>query len=129
MREQRTERVAKLLEKEISSLLLFQSKDPRLRRFTITRVWVSADLRLARVFIDFPGTEVERAEKFEALTHATKFVKAELARKVRIRFFPEIVFVKDDLLPKAFRVVQLINQVESERKKGEKDQPETEGSH
>lgn len=129
MREQRAERIAKLLEKETSSLLLFQMKDPRLKRFTITRVWVSPDLRLARIFIDFPGSEEERIEKFETLTHATKFIKAELARKIRIKFFPEIVFVKDDLLPKAFRVVQLINQMESEWKKGESDQPETEGDH
>ena len=57
MKEQRAERVAELIKREISVILLYRVGDPRLKRFTITQVKVSPDLRQAKVFIYFPGTE------------------------------------------------------------------------
>jgi len=118
MKEQRVERVAELIKREISVILLSRVRDPRLKRFTITQVKVSPDLRQAKVFIDFPGEEKE--EKYQALQKATGFIKSELALRLRIRFMPEITFIKDETLDKAFQVVELLNQIEKEEDEREK---------
>ena len=65
MKEQRVERVAELIKREVSIILLSRVRDPRLKRFTITRVKVSQDLRQAKVFIYFP--EGDKEEKYQAL--------------------------------------------------------------
>ncbi|HOQ67095.1 MAG TPA: 30S ribosome-binding factor RbfA [Candidatus Atribacteria bacterium] len=112
MKEQRAERVAELIKREISVILLYRVGDPRLKRFTITQVKVSPDLRQAKVFIYFPGTE--KKEKYQALQKATGFIKNELALRLRIKFMPEIIFVMDETMDKAFQVVELLNQMERE---------------
>ena len=106
MKEQRVERVAELIKREVSIILLSRVRDPRLKRFTITRVKVSQDLRQAKVFIYFP--EGDKEEKYQALQKATGFIKSELALRLRIKFMPEIVFVIDDTMEKAFQVVELL---------------------
>ena len=45
---------------------------------------------------------------------ATGFIKNELALRLRIKFMPEIIFVMDETMDKAFQVVELLNQMERE---------------
>ena len=114
----KVERVAELIKREVSIILLSRVRDPRLKRFTITRVKVSQDLRQAKVFIYFP--EGDKEEKYQALQKATGFIKSELALRLRIKFMPEIVFVIDDTMEKAFQVVELLNQMERKEDGSEK---------
>lgn len=111
MKEQRPLRVAELIKREVSRILLSKIQDPRLRGFTITRVEMSPDLKLAKIFVSFGGQEKEE-EKYEALKKATKFIKGELASRIRIKFMPEIVFVADPTLEKAIKVVELLSRME-----------------
>jgi len=116
MKEQRPKRVAELIKREVSQILISRVEDPRIKRFTITRVEVSPDIRQAKIFISFEEQE-EREERMKILQKATGFVKAELAQRIRIKFMPEIIFVSDSTFDKAFRVVALLNRMEQEEKK------------
>uniref|UniRef100_A0A7V4DGT2 Ribosome-binding factor A n=1 Tax=Candidatus Caldatribacterium californiense TaxID=1454726 RepID=A0A7V4DGT2_9BACT len=113
MKEQRPLRVAELIKREVSRILLSEVEDPRLRGFTITRVEMSPDLKQAKIFVGFLG-EAEEGERYEALKRATKFIRGVLASRIRIKFMPEIVFVADPTLEKAFQVVELLNRLEQE---------------
>ncbi|MEN3185488.1 MAG: 30S ribosome-binding factor RbfA [Atribacterota bacterium] len=115
MKEQRPKRVAELIKREVSQILLSRVEDPRIKRFTITRVEVSPDIRQAKIFVSFEEGE-EREEKIKILQKATGFVKAELAQRIRIRFMPEILFVADNIFEKAFQVVALLNRMEQEER-------------
>ncbi|MGQ9473872.1 MAG: 30S ribosome-binding factor RbfA [Candidatus Caldatribacteriaceae bacterium] len=115
MKEQRPKRVAELIKREVSQILFSRIEDPRIKRFTITRVEVSPDLRLAKIFVSFD--EEEREGKFRTLQKATHFVKAELAKRIRIKFMPEIIFIADNTFEKAFQVVALLSKIEQEIKK------------
>lgn len=116
MKEQRPKRVAELVKREVSQILFSRVEDPRIKRFTITRVEVSPDLRLAKIFVSFDEEE-GKEEKFRTLQKATRFVKAELAQRIRIKFMPEIVFVADNTFEKAFQVVALLSKIEQETKR------------
>lgn len=113
MKEQRPLRVAELIRREVSQILLSEMADPRLRGFTITRVEMSPDLKQAKIFVGFLEHTGEE-EKYEALKKATKFIRGLLASRIRIKFMPEIVFVADPTLEKAFHVVELLNRLERE---------------
>ncbi|HSV31599.1 MAG TPA: 30S ribosome-binding factor RbfA [Atribacteraceae bacterium] len=115
MSEQRARRYAELIKREISLILLGSVDDVRLKRFTLTRVEVTSDLKLVRVYLSFPGEAAEVAEKFEALQKAAKFIKNKLVGRIRIRYMPEILYFPDVFLEKASRVIDLLNQIEPQR--------------
>src|SRR2546427_3281109 len=58
MAERRPERVAHLVQAELATLFLRVANDPRLRDLTVTAVRMSADLRVARVYVDRKSTRL-----------------------------------------------------------------------
>src|SRR5436309_14987565 len=60
MAERRPERVAHLVQAELATLFLRVANDPRLRDLTVTAVRMSADLRVARVYVRTPGDPAPR---------------------------------------------------------------------
>ena len=92
---QRQQRVAELLRAELSELLLFRLKDPRIQLATIAGIEVSGDLRHARVRISVLGEEEQRQGAIEALRHAAGFIRSQLGKRLRLRATPELTFVLD----------------------------------
>jgi ribosome-binding factor A len=110
----RIERVNHLIRQEISELLQRQVKDPRLGNFvTITEVATSADLRYAKVFVSRIGDEVEKRETLNILTGASGFLRKELAKRLKLRYIPELSFRWDDSIERDARLQKLIDQVNS----------------
>ena len=91
----RTQRVADLLRAELADLLLREVHDPRIKLVGLVDVDVSPDLHRARVKVSALGAEEERLATVEALRHARGFLRTELARRLRLRVTPELVFELD----------------------------------
>ena len=91
----RTERMSDLLRAELSELILREIKDPRIKLVSLTGVDVTSDLRRAVVRVSVLGDEPQREEAVEALRHARGFLRTELARRLRTRVTPELVFELD----------------------------------
>ena len=66
----RRERVAETIRKEVAGILRFDLADPRLGRATVTRVALTGDLTLARVYVSVLGSPEERRETLDALDGA-----------------------------------------------------------
>jgi ribosome-binding factor A len=108
----RLQRLAGLLQQELSELLLRQVKDPRLTRLvSITRVVISADLRHALVYVSVMGSEEEKASTLEGLTAAAPFLRRELNNRVAVRRIPELSFRRDDSLEQGLRIFDLLKQI------------------
>jgi len=91
----RTERVSDVLRAELADLILREVKDPRVKLVTLTGVEVTSDLRRAIVRVSVLGEQTQREEAVEALRHARGFLRTELARRLRTRATPELVFELD----------------------------------
>jgi ribosome-binding factor A len=91
----RTDRVSDLVRAELSDLLLKSVRDPRVRLASVTDVEVSPDLKRATVRISVLGEEDQRLATIDALRHARGFLRTELARRLRTRVTPELVFELD----------------------------------
>ena len=108
----RIERVNNLIRQEISELLQRQVKDPRLGNFvTITEVSTSPDLRCARIFVSCLGSEAEKKETLSILAGASAFFRKELAKRLRLRYIPELSFRWDDSIERGAHLQELIDKV------------------
>jgi ribosome-binding factor A len=97
-------------------LLLREIKDPRIGFVTITRVKISKDLRVVKVFFSVLGDQSVRADSLTGLNSAKGFVRRELGRRLRLRYVPDIVFSFDPSLEHMSRLAELIHQINEEEK-------------
>jgi ribosome-binding factor A len=104
----RRERLAEEIREEVASLLGRGLKDPRIGFVTVTRVELTADLALARIYVGVLGDEAERKKTLGALAHSAGFVRRELGRRLRIRITPQVEFKYDSGLAATERVAQLL---------------------
>ena len=111
----RIQRVNQLIRQEISELLQRQAKDPRLGTFiAVTEVSTTADLKHAKVFISFLGSDEEKEETMTALAGASGFFRRELAKHLRLRHIPDLDFKWDDSIERGEHLLRLIDQVTSQ---------------
>jgi len=85
----------RLIQREVSQMLVKSIKDPRIGFVTITKVTVSEDFRLAKVYFSVAGTLEERERSMKGLDSAKGYVRKELGRRIRLRYTPQIMFQFD----------------------------------
>lgn len=96
-------RLGEEIRRIISDLLLRELKDPRLSAMiSITAVEVTSDGSYATVYLSVlgmgaAGEEAERqqADALEALGKARGFIRKEIARQIKLRHVPELIFKID----------------------------------
>ncbi len=111
----RTERIDSIIKKEISDLLREQINDPRLTSLiSITKVETSPDLKHSRVFISTLGDQVNKNEILQGFTAASGFLRRQLAKRLELRYTPELSFHLDDSIEHGAKILKLIEQVSSE---------------
>lgn len=110
MANRRIERLNEQLRREISDILRRDVRDPRIGIPTVTRVEVTPDLWMARVFVRVVGSDAERVETLEGLDGAAAFIRRELGG-LRMRRVPELRFEVDKTLEHATRIEELLRQV------------------
>jgi ribosome-binding factor A len=115
MEGKRSEKVADLIQKEISQMLVKSIKDPRIGFVTITKVSVSEDCRFAKVYFSVAGTLAERERSMKGLDSAKGFVRKELGRRIRLRYTPEILFQFDPSIEYAIHMGELIQSIQQEK--------------
>lgn len=126
----RVERVAELIKREVSQMLLSGIKDDRVGSgiVSVTDVQVAGDLQHAKIFVSIYGTSEAKAETMAGLKSATGFVRSELGQRIRLRRTPEVVFLEDSSLERGDKVLSLLNRLSQEREKAEGEEAEVEGS-
>ena len=105
----RADRVADQIRMEVADILMRKIKDPRVRTVTVTDVELTKDLRIARVYVTTMEQNHGERHVFDGLAKASGFVRAELGRRLALRYLPELIFVKDVSGPRADRVLELLD--------------------
>lgn len=115
MEYKRSDRVGDLLLELVSQLLTKEVSDPRIGPVTLTGAEVSKDLRHARIYFSLLVEEKGRAEVLSGLKSATGFIRAKVAKELKLRFVPTLEFVYDDTQERARRIEELLREVKKER--------------
>ena len=118
----RSERVSKLLQREIADILQteFQGQLPTL--FTVTNVRVTKDFSIAYVDVSVYGEELsQRQSAFRHLEELTPQIRSSLANRIRhqIRSIPEVRFFLDESIHDAKRMDDLFARIRAERERRE----------
>jgi ribosome-binding factor A len=113
----RVERVAALIRREVSELLVNGIKDERVSMgmVSVTNVEVAGDLQHCKIFVSVYGSADAQQQALEGLRSAANYVKGELGRRLNMRRTPEVVFQLDRGIEKGTSVLGLLNQLESQR--------------
>ncbi len=82
--------------------------DPGIGFITLTRVVVSPDLQLARVYYTSLGDEKARKETSKALGRALPFLRRQIGGRLRLRRVPELEFRFDQAIEHQDRIEQII---------------------
>ena len=114
----RVERVAALIRRETSELLINGIRDERVQKgmVTITEVEVSGDLQHCKIFVSIFGLESQKDEVLAGLHAASGFLRGELGRRLNMRRAPEVIFQLDRGLERGNSVLNLLGKLEEERR-------------
>jgi ribosome-binding factor A len=107
---QRQLRVGELIRHELADLLTRgEVHDPVIEghMITVPEVRVSADLRLATIYV-MPLGGRDAKDVIEALERNSRYVRGEIARRVNLKFAPEIRFRIDERFDEAERIEKLL---------------------
>ncbi len=110
----RADRISGLIQKTLSDILQKRVKDPRLEMITITGVRMTRDLRLARIYFSAPGGEERQQAATQGFKSALGFVKRTLARRLGLRYMPDIQFIYDETFGYGAGIDKLLNRIRTE---------------
>ena len=125
----RVERVAALIRRETSELLINGIRDERVHQgmVSITEVEVSGDLQHCKIFVSIYSEEEQRQQVLEGLQAASGYLRGELGRRLQMRRAPEVVFQLDRGIEKGTSVLNLLNRLEDEREERGEIPPGSDG--
>jgi ribosome-binding factor A len=106
----RPERVAEQIRVEIAGILQRELKDPRIGLATCTRVLVSGDLGVAKVYVSVLGSESEQKKTMMALGKASGYVRHLLSRRLGLRVSPEVRFMFDPSVEYSIKLEKMLEE-------------------
>ncbi len=112
MTSNRPEKIADLLKREVSILLNQEVKDPRLKNINITAVKVTDDIGIAYVFYTIIGKSIKKDESKidnEILSKFSGMLRSKLAKIIKIRRIPKIIFKFDESIEYSENIEKLLN--------------------
>jgi ribosome-binding factor A len=115
----RPERVGEEIRQELAMAIAREVHDPGVGFVTLTRVKVSPDLQLARVYYTMLGDEKAKKETQRALERATPFLRRHVGGHIRLRRVPELRFELDRSVEHQDRIERILLELEAERKSRE----------
>ena len=108
----RPDRVGDQIRQELSEILTRgEVHDPGIGFITLTRVQVTPDLQLARVYYTSLGDTTARKETARALTRATGFFRRQIGSRLQLRRVPEIEFRFDESIAHQDRIEQILRDI------------------
>ncbi|MDA8106318.1 MAG: 30S ribosome-binding factor RbfA [Nitrospiraceae bacterium] len=106
----RSERVGDLIREEVADIIMYRLKDPRIGFVTVTGVDLSADLKLAKVYVSILKEE-ERDLTLDILNSSKNFIRSLLTKRLKMKFIPAIEFRIDTSIEYGFKIDKLLKEI------------------
>lgn len=107
----RMDRVDEEFKRELSKIIDQDLKNPNITGLiSVTKVKTSSDLKSARVYISILGSKSKK-NTMEGLKNASGFIRTELAKRVNLRYTPELRFEIDDSMEYGARIENILKNI------------------
>ena len=104
-------RIDEEFKKEMSSIISYDLKEPKVTGLvSVTRVKVTPDLRYAKVWVSILNAKSVE-ETLEGLKKSAGFIRAEWAKRINLRYTPELSFVIDDSLEYGAKIDSILKDI------------------
>ncbi len=108
---ERKDRVASEIKKAISQILEVESGNENLKSITLTGVEVSQDLRMAKIYVSSSLSEMTEETTLNTLNNALGFIKRNLAKRIRLKYMPKLIFEYDTSIDYGFRIDKVLKEI------------------
>lgn len=105
------DKLAQLIQVNVSEIIQFSLKNPKIGFITVTDVVITADGSQAKVYVSFLGKQERNDAGMKALEKSKGFIRSELAKKLSVYKVPELIFLRDESLEKGNRIEELLRKV------------------
>jgi ribosome-binding factor A len=112
--EARARRIGDRVLEELAGILQRQAADPRLEGLTVTGVDVDRELAFATIYVTATAGE-RKDDILEGLERARGFLRSELARRIRLRSFPQLRFRWDASVDHGAHIDELLDALKREQ--------------
>jgi ribosome-binding factor A len=112
----RTERVAGVIKSEIGRILQQDIDTSGYGLLTVTDVIMTADLKLAKVYISHYPQLRTNVDVLRFLEENAKQIRMSIGRAVRLKSTPEVRFFMDETMNKVERIETLLRQIHEEER-------------
>ena len=110
MASYRVDKVEQLIKEQISSIILHKLSNLQLGFITVTNVKVSADLKIAKIYLSVLEKE-KRHFVLDKLNYNVGQIRTELAHRISVKFVPELKFFIDETLDYVEKIEELLNEI------------------
>jgi len=111
MSSRRTAKVAQAIRQVVSSAILFELRDPRVKNVTVLQAEVAGDLRTAKIFVSILGDEKTEQLSMKGLEAARGWIQSRIADELDLRLTPVLTFVVDYGIKKSIEVSKLLREL------------------
>ena len=109
-------RVADQIQRDLSEIIAYELKDPRVGMITITEVQVTPDYAHAKVFFTMlKDSKEEIKNTVEGLSKAAGFMRGQLGKRLHIHTLPQLHFVHDTSTSRGMEMSLLIDKANATR--------------
>lgn len=115
----RQEKVAEEIKHKLNSAMSKDLMELHLGLVTISKVMMSPDLRIAKVYVTFLGNKEPVDKCLDRINFRKKHIRFLLAKHLNMKYIPELNFYYDDTLDYADKINKLLNDVRKEENKSE----------
>ncbi len=110
----RKDRVASEIKKAVSQILEIESGNEQLKSITLTDVEMTQDLRIAKIYVSSSLGELSHEATLNTLRNATGFIKRSLAKRVRLKYMPKLIFEYDESIDYGFKIDEILKEIKKE---------------
>lgn len=107
----RMDRVNETLRKEISLIIDQDLKNPNITGIiSVTKVKTAVDLSSARVYISLLNCKSKK-NTLQGIKKASGYIRSELAKRVNLRYTPELIFEIDESMEYGSRIENILKEI------------------
>jgi ribosome-binding factor A len=110
----RATRIGDQVLREMADLIVRRVKDPRVDGITLTGIFISKDLKYARVYYSVMGDEKAVLLAKAGLDSAKGFIKREIGLRLELKYVPDLIFKYDPSLSTGAHMEKLFQQITRE---------------
>jgi ribosome-binding factor A len=111
MSSRRLLKAAEAIREVVSTAILTELRDPRVRDVTVTSVEVAPDMRSAKIHVSIMGDEKKQNLSLIGLRNSAGFLQSKINDRIETRYTPRLVFEIDKGVKHSIEVARILREV------------------